>query len=314
MKMNKKIREIKPGDNGVEFDAIITTVLNGKTAKAPYLSLVFQDSTGSLDAKLWAVTPEQIQTITLGKVVHVVGDAIKYNDDTQVKVNKITVLDSSEQQQVQYLKSAPIDRKEMLNGIEETIKQIKNEKIHKIVESLYFQYRDQFEIYPAASKNHHEYVSGLVYHTYSMLSLAKALCVNYPSLNPDLMYGGIILHDIGKIAELSGPIVPEYTMEGKLLGHISIGQVLIDRCARELNIEGEEVLLLRHVVLSHHGKLEYGSPVLPLIKEAEMIYLIDNIDARMNMIDKALENVEPGHFAKRVFSLENRGFYKPTIE
>ena len=180
--------------------------------------------------------------------------------------------------------------------------------------------RDSFEenieklsYYPAASKNHHEYVSGLAYHTYGMLKVAESFCTLYPTLNKDLLYSGITLHDLGKTIELSGPVVPEYTLEGKLLGHISISNAMIKETANKLHIEGEEVTLLQHMILAHHGKNEYGSPVLPQIKEAEILYLIDNIDARMAMMDKALETVEYGKFTKRVFSLENRALYKPKM-
>lgn len=313
MKMSKKIQEIKPGDNGVEFDAIITHVVNGKTNKAPYLSLTFQDATGLLDAKLWAATPEQIATVTAGKVVHVVGDAIKYNDDLQLKVNKLQILDSSEEEQVKYLKAAPMEREDLLTGIKAYIAKIENKKLNTIVSALFSEHQALYVIFPAASRNHHEYVSGLAYHTLSMLQIAETLCQQYETLNRDLLFSGVIMHDLGKVFELSGPIVPEYTMEGKLLGHISIAQALVERCAKEKQIEGEEVVLLKHMILSHHGKMEYGSPVLPLVKEAEILYLIDNIDARMNMMDKALDGVEPGGFTKRVFSLENRSFYKPKL-
>ena len=147
-----------------------------------------------------------------------------------------------------------------------------------------------------------------------MLRIANAICELYPSLNKDLLFSGITLHDLGKTIELSGPVVPEYTVEGKLLGHISISQAIIKETADEMHISGEEVVLLQHMILAHHGKNEYGSPVLPQIKEAEVLYLIDNMDARINMLDKALETVEPGSFSKRVFALENRAFYKPKID
>lgn len=314
MKMSKTIQEIKPGDNGVEFEAIITHVVNGKTNKAPYLSLTFQDATGMLDAKLWAATPEQIETVTTGKVVHVVGDAIKYNDDLQLKVNKLQIMDSSEEEQVKYLKSAPMEQKDLLNEIQHYVEKIENKKLNELVSTLFSEHQSLYLIYPAASRNHHEYVSGLAYHTVSMLKIAELLCLQYETLNKDLLLSGVIMHDLGKVIELSGPIVPEYTIEGKLLGHISIGQALVERCAKERQIEGEEVVLLKHMILAHHGKMEYGSPVLPLIKEAEILYLIDNIDARMNMMDKALETVEPGGFTKRIFALENRSFYKPKLK
>ena len=308
-----KIREIKPGDNHVDFNAIVLNVVNGKTNKAPYLSIIFQDNSGTIDAKLWAATPEQIETITTGKVVRVVGDAIKYNDNVQLKINRIEVISDKESEQVKYLKSAPVSSKDMEAFFRQTISQIENSEIKIIVETLINEQIEKFMIYPAASKNHHEYVSGLAYHTMSMLKLGLSICELYPSLNRDLIIAGVMLHDLGKTIELSGPIVPEYTLEGKLLGHISIAQSMIEVAAKNLNITSEIPVLLKHMVLSHHGKLEYGSPVLPLIKEAEILSLIDNIDARMNTLDKTLETIEPGNFSKRVFSLENRAFYKPKL-
>ncbi|MEG0290377.1 MAG: HD domain-containing protein, partial [Erysipelotrichaceae bacterium] len=125
--------------------------------------------------------------------------------------------------------------------------------------------------------------------------------------------GGVLVHDLGKLIELSGPVITEYTLEGKLLGHISIMQAKLTSVAKEQKIEGEEVTLLRHMILSHHGVYEYGSPVLPMIPEAEILYFIDNMDARMNTMEKALNQVEPGEFTPRIFALENRMFYKSKL-
>ena len=311
-----KINEMKCGQENVEFQAMISHVVAGKTNgahKSNYLSIVFQDSTGSLDAKLWNASPEQMQSLTVGAVVRGKGDIIKYSDDRQMKIVAIDCVSYKESEQIEFLSKAPIDADVMLKDIEKYVKKISNMKLYAIVHELYKKHYEKLRVYPAASRNHHECVSGLAYHTLSMLKIAESLVSIYPHLNGDLMYSGIILHDIGKTVELSGPVVPSYTLEGKLLGHISIAQAMISETAHELNIEGEEVILLQHMVLSHHGKNEYGSPVLPLIKEAEMIYFIDNIDARMNMFDKALETVEPGEYTKRVFALENRSIYKPKM-
>jgi 3'-5' exoribonuclease len=144
-----------------------------------------------------------------------------------------------------------------------------------------------------------------------MLRTAEALCDIYPSLNRSLLYSGIILHDIGKVKELSGPIGTTYTTEGNLIGHIVIAVEEITKIAEELEIDGEEVLLLKHLILSHHGKLEYGSPKVPMLKEAEILHFIDNIDARMMMMDKHLEKTDEGTFTERIFPLENRNLYKP---
>ena len=169
-------------------------------------------------------------------------------------------------------------------------------------------------VYPAASKNHHEYMSGLLYHTVSMLKLAQAICDLYPSLNRDLLFGGVILHDVGKTSELSGPVATKYTTEGKLLGHISIIQAQIKIVANKYQINNDIPMLLQHLVLSHHGKYEFGSPVLPLIREAEILTYIDNIDARMNIMDKALEGVLQGEFTPRIFPLEDRALYNPILD
>jgi 3'-5' exoribonuclease len=129
-----------------------------------------------------------------------------------------------------------------------------------------------------------------------------------------LLFAGVILHDLGKVKELSGAITPHYTAEGNLLGHISIGHTMIKEKADQLGYHGEEVVLLEHLVLAHHGKNEFGSPVLPQVKEAEILYLVDNIDARMAMFDKAYEGLAPGETSKRIFALENRTLYRPESQ
>ena len=143
-----------------------------------------------------------------------------------------------------------------------------------------------------------------------MLKVGETLS-NIYKVNTSLLYAGIILHDIGKTIELSGPIVPKYTTTGKLLGHISIINAEVYKTCQELGINGETATLLQHMILSHHGQYEFGSPVLPMIKEAELLNFIDNLDSRMTAIDKALSLIEEGEFTPRQFALEDRNFYKP---
>lgn len=311
-----KIKDMKCGNDNVEFTAMISHVTIGKTNganKSNYLSIVFQDETGTIDAKLWNASEENMKTLIAGAVVRGKGDIIKYSDDRQMKIVNIDNISFQESQQIQFLSKAPIDAVQMIEMIKGYIKRISNMKLYTLTQFLFEKHIDKLEVYPAASKNHHDCVSGLAYHTLSMLKVADALISIYPQLNADLIYAGIVLHDLGKTVELSGPVVPSYTLEGKLLGHISIAQAMVYEAAQELNITGEEVTLLQHMILSHHGKYEFGSPVLPQIREAEVVHFIDNLDARMNMFDKALENVEPGEYSKRIFALENRSIYKPKM-
>ena len=313
----KKIADMNCGEDNVEFIAMISRVVSGKTNgahKTNYLSIIFQDDSGTIDAKLWNASDDYIRDLKEGCVVRGKGDIIKYASNRQMKIVSIDDISYEEKDQLQFLQKPPLDSEYMINELYKYIKKISNMKIYTLVKYIYDENIDKIRIYPAASKNHHETVSGLAYHTLTMLRIGEALIGIYPKLNKDLVYGGILLHDVGKIIELSGPVVPTYTNEGRLLGHISIINALIKETADKLNIEGEEVTMLQHIVLSHHGKNEFGSPVLPQTREAEIVSFIDNIDARMYMIDKALDEVGEGEFSKRVFSLENRAFYKSKIQ
>lgn len=284
---------------------------NGK----PFLTVILQDKTGDIEAKLWDVSSEDEETYAAEKIVKVAGEVMNYRGRNQLKVRNIRPAQPQDGVRVSdFLEVAPLSREEMVEYITQSIFEMKNSNIQRLTRHLLNKYQSEFLEYPAATKNHHEFVSGLAYHVVSMLKLAKTFADLYPSLNRDLLYSGVILHDLGKVFELSGPVSTTYTVEGNLLGHISIMVNEIGKTAEELGIEGEEVMLLQHMVLSHHGKEEWGSPKKPLIKEAEMLHLIDNVDAKMNMLDRALDKTKPGEFTERIFALDNRSFYKPTVE
>ncbi|WP_342430177.1 3'-5' exoribonuclease YhaM [Neobacillus sp. FSL H8-0543] len=286
------------------------TASNGK----PFLTLIFQDQSGEIEAKLWDANEEDEKNYAPQSIVKVLGDLQSYRGKSQLKIRQIRRTGPGDNVKIaDFLETAPLSQDEMMSKLTQFIFDMKNPNIQRITRHLLKKHHQAFIEYPAATKNHHEFVSGLVYHVVSMLDLAKSIATLYPSLDKDLLYAGVILHDMGKVVELSGPISTVYTVEGNLLGHITIMVNEIGKAADELGITGEEVLLLKHLVLSHHGKAEWGSPKPPLIKEAEVLHYIDNLDAKMNMLDRALERVKPGEFTERVFALENRSFYKPLF-
>ncbi len=283
---------------------------NGK----PFLTLIFQDKSGEIEAKLWDATDADEQIYQPETIVKINGDIQNYRGRMQLRIRQIKLVAQEESVRLSdFIETAPLESEEMQAKINQYIFDMKNPNIQRITRHLVKKHQKAFFEYPAATKNHHEFVSGLAYHVVSMLDLAKAIAGLYPSLDTDLLYGGIILHDLGKVQELSGPISTTYTVEGNLLGHITIMVNEIGKAADELGIKGEEVMILQHLVLSHHGKAEWGSPKAPLIKEAEILHYIDNLDAKMNMLDRALERVKPGEFSERIFPLENRSFYKPSF-
>ena len=284
------------------------------TVGKPFMSLILQDRSGDIEAKLWDTNEEHEQMYQAQVIVRVGGEIHDYRGKNQLRVKQIRVARPEEGVQISdLLPTAAIPKEQLFESLMQFFFEIKNPNISRITRNLIKKHQDKLLIFPAASKNHHDYASGLLDHVVSMLRLSQAICDLYPTLNRDLMYAGIILHDIGKVIELTGPVGTAYTIEGNLLGHITIMVNEIGQAAKELGIEGEEVMLLQHLVLSHHGKEEWGSPKKPMIQEAEIIHYIDNIDAKMNMLTRALEKTKPGEFTERLFPLDNRSFYKPNM-
>ncbi|AST90479.1 MULTISPECIES: 3'-5' exoribonuclease YhaM [Sutcliffiella] len=283
---------------------------NGK----PFLTLILQDKSGDIEAKLWDVSQGDEERYIAQSIVRVLGDIHHYRGKNQLKIRKIREKEAHDPVTISdLLETAPLSEETMMDKITEAIFEMNNPNIQRITRHLMKKYQEPFLTYPAATKNHHEFVSGLAYHVVSMLELAKSIATLYPSLDKDLLYAGVILHDLGKVMELSGPISTTYTIKGNLIGHISIMVNEIEKAAEELGIDGEELIVLQHLVLSHHGKLEWGSPKQPIIKEAEILHYIDNIDAKMNMLDRALARTKPGEYTERIFAMDNRSFYKPTF-
>lgn len=308
--MKKWMNECKDGDR-IWIDVLLNEVNRGITNKgAPYLNLVIQDKTGTMEAKYWNVDEAELHRYKAGMYVKIKGDIITYKDQLQMRVLQIEDDSNGEHDVRDYVRSAPMSKAKQKESLNRYLSQIQNKDIKRLCEAILKAHEHTFFDYPAAAKNHHDFVGGLAVHVLGMMDLALHICRLYPLLNQDLLIAGVFLHDIGKLVELSGPIATEYTMEGKLLGHISIMQAMVSEYAHRLQIENETAVLLRHMVLSHHGEYEYGSPVLPMIPEAEVLYLIDNLDARMNTLEKAFARIDYGEFTARIFAMENRSFYK----
>lgn len=308
------IKDLKENTRIKELFIVGNATKGVTTAGLPYLNLTLQDSSGQIEAKKWEFVEDDTATYTVGNIVEVTADVLSYRNSLQLKVISGTAKSMEGMDVSRFVPSAPIAPSILFERLTSYIDRIDNRHVKAITESILSDHYEEFGVYPAASRNHHEFASGLLYHVVCMLDLASDIVNRYPTLDSDLLFAGVILHDIGKTVELSGPIIPKYTLEGRLLGHISIAQSWIQEKAKQLDITGEVVTLLQHMVLSHHGKPEFGSPQVPQLREAEILHYIDNIDARMFMMDKALENVNKGEFTPRVWSLEDRSFYKPNYK
>ena len=308
----RNVEKLNPGDS-VENFFLIHRATQGVTAQGKdYMTLYLQDKSGDIEAKLWTVTKDDMKILKPEIIVWVKGDVINYRGRKQMKVNQFRLATAEDGVKTQdFVDGAPLSPNEIQDELSHFILEIENAHLQRITRHLLKKYQDKFFTYPAASSHHHNFAGGLSYHVLTMLKIAKSLCDIYPLLNRSLLYSAIMLHDIGKVRELSGPVATTYTVEGNLLGHISIASDEVAETAKELGIDSEEVMLLRHMILAHHGKMEFGSPKLPHLKEAEILFFIDNIDAKMNMFDKAFKKTEKGQFTERIFGMDNRQFYNP---
>lgn len=303
-------------NEGFKGFLLVQKVNKGTTRNgSPFLNVTLSDNTGSVTAMVWDADEEKELIFTNGNIVKVKGIISEYQGIKQINLQQYRLKTDEDDVAISsLLKSAPIEGKVLVEKIKEEIDSISNVNVKDITSKIFEEYEKDFEIYPASTSVHHDYVHGLAFHTYTMMNIGKSLCEIYPELNKDLLLAGIILHDVGKVIEYSDYISPEHTLEGKLVGHISIMSEKVGQVARKLNIhDSEERLLLQHMVLAHHGKGEWGSPVAPQVLEAQILHQIDMIDAGIDAFKKGSESVNEGEFTERVFGLDNRSFYIPKI-
>ena len=272
-----------------------------------YLDMTLCDISGEVNAKLWdGFTPAP----SVGDVLRVRGMRTEYNGKPQLRVDKMRVAAEADDYDMSALAPcAPQPASEMLDYILNRVDAFRDAELKQLVLTRLEECGDKLNYYPAASKLHHAERSGLLHHTSSMLRMAVAVCENYPMLDADLLAAGVILHDLCKITEMDSDeigIVSDYTVEGMLIGHLVEGVAELARVGRELGTRRELLLMLEHMILSHHDLPEYGSPKPPMFPEAEVLHVLDLLDARMFEMDRALKTVQPGCFTDRIWSLERK--------
>ena len=309
--MEKLVKEYLEGER-IETSLLVTNVSKGvSNAGSPYLSISLQDNSGTIEGKKWDASELDSIICEVGKVVKVVADVIEYRGALQLKILGVAEVDQSTIDINKFALPCPVSQEELINKLNRYLSSIKNEDCKKILDKLLNKYYSKFITYPAATRNHHEFASGLLYHTISMADISMLIAYYYDNVDSDMLLTGCILHDLGKVIELSGPVATKYTLEGKMIGHITIMVSEIRRVCEELQLTSETGLLLEHMVLSHHGEKDYGSPVPPLTKEAVILHFVDDLDSKMNILSKALEVTNEGEFTQRLIAMDGRAFYKP---
>ena len=265
----------------------------------------------------WDADQRDADSFSSGTIVELNGKREEYQGRPQIKIYSLRVVGPDEGYDLnQFVKSAPEKVDDMKEEINNYVFKILNPTWNRIVRYLLEKWGKRFYDYPAGKSNHHAVRGGLAYHTLSMLRDADGISRNYPQVNQSLLFAGCILHDMGKVLELSGPAATQYTAEGNLIGHLVLidEQIMMAAQKLHLDLESEDLLLLRHMVLSHHGKFEYGSPKLPALLEAELLHRIDDLDATVYAVTNALQHTKPGNFTEPLMSQDGKRFYRPKVD
>ena len=311
------IKDYSIGDKATLVLRFSDVQIRKTTSNADYASLIGFDGKDLIDVKIWSLPQEKKDILKNGEVYLAVGNMKDYQGKMQLNVTDFRLVTDDEMDLSVFYEYAKLSSLELQQRIYGYIQKIDNKIIKSIVAQLMSDHYQEYFLHPAAVTMHHNYFSGLAYHVYSMLVLSDVYLMQYPFLNKDLVYAGIIIHDIGKIYELSGGKGIEYTKVGNLLGHISIGCNLIYKASCDLGYEDtDECLSLQHIVLAHHGLNEYGSPKEPQMAEAVLIYLLDFSDSRMAALEKEYKDLEllKGGFTNPLPAFERKSFYVPDLK
>ncbi|MBR6743180.1 MAG: HD domain-containing protein [Clostridia bacterium] len=278
-----------------------------------YLDMLLSDKSGEVNAKLWSYVPAVHGEYSAGDIVKIRGALSSYNGADQIRIEKIrvaTALDGLDP--ADFVASADYDCEKMFSELLSIAESFEDSDLKAVVSALLNENKEKLLFWPAAYKLHHAIRGGLLMHTLSIVRLAERVCEVYPFVDRELLLSGAILHDIAKTAEYetsSSGLATGYTVRGNLIGHLADGAIMIRKAADKLGITGEVVMLLEHMVLSHHGNPEFGAAVRPAFIEAELLSELDMLDARMFEMREVSEKTEKGEFSGRLWSMDNRKLY-----
>ena len=319
--MKDYISELKTNEEITSYFMVKSVALKVGSNKKTYLDLLLGDKTGEINGKKWDVADEEVeglQRVKEGIVVKVRAIVTEWNGMKQLRISKIRLTGAEDNlDMADFIRTAPEKAEDMYAYIYGRAQSFADKDLQRLCTKVLEDNRDKLMYYPAASKNHHAHMAGLLYHVKRMLMTAERVVEVYTNLNRELLMAGVVLHDMEKLNEIESNelgISPGYSFEGKMLGHLVLGVRELDKICRELGIPEEKAVMLEHMMLSHHYEPEWGSPTKPLFPEAEMLHYLDMIDAKMYDMQDAVEKTEPGEFSDRVWTLDNRAIYRPKDE
>ena len=276
-----------------------------------YLNITISDKTGRIKGILWDNVDQIVGKVTSGNYVRVSGGVSEYKGSFQIVVKNIEPY-SKEVDPSDFLPSTSHNIESLFERLVKITSAIKTDYLKKLFEAFWNdeEFVHKFKTAPAAKKMHHAYLGGLLEHSLSMASLAKKIAGHYSGIDMDLLLAGTVLHDIGKIKEFDYNVSIEYSDEGRLLNHIVIGvQMVDDKISLIKNFPEKQAILLKHMIVSHHGTREFGSPEPPKTIEAVLLNYIDEIDSKVNGIRSFMSSEDPNESWTSFHRLLGRHFY-----
>lgn len=293
----RELKSLKPTERFESVFLVQAKEVRHKRSGDSFLALRLADRTGAMDAKMWDNVAGVADSFGADGLVGVTGKVQIYNNQPQIVVHKLWPVDDKDVRLADFVPHTDRDVNAMYSDLLAKIDSFENRHLRRLMRSIFREpgLARAFKHAPAAKRMHHACVGGLLEHVSSLLGLAEAVAAHYSDLDRDLLLSGVLLHDLGKVHELSGHRSFEYTDDGRLLGHIALGSAWLDqRCARIDGFPLRLKALLQHMILSHHGKLEFGSPVAPVFPEALALHYIDDLDSKLEAMREARAEMADG--------------------
>ena len=294
---HKFINVIEPGETIDDIYMVREPILRSTTRGDLYIAMFLSDRTGQLNGRMWQATEEIYKSLPKPGFVHIQGRSELYQNNLQIVANNVGVVDASKVCLEDFLSRTDKDTEQMLDEVKKLVGVIRNPQLKALVGEFLAdnELMEKFRNAPGGVKLHHDYIGGLLEHTHNMLRVGAQILPLYRQVQADLVLAAIFLHDMGKTEELSYDMAFSYTDSGQLIGHITQGLLMMHQKADALAARGtpiDHTILdaLGHIILSHHGQYEFGSPKLPATAEAFMVYYIDDLDAKMNQVTRAVDN------------------------
>ncbi len=284
------VSDLAPGQSVQGVFLVQSKEVRQKRTGEPYLSLVVMDRSGDIDAKMWDNVANVMDSFERDSFIRIKGEAQLFQNRLQLTIHNLQPVSDSDVELSDFLPASRRDPQEMFAELEGIIASLRNPHLKALLQRIFSdpEIASKYRQAPAAKGIHHAWLGGLLEHVLSLCSLARFTSQHYPGIDEDLLLTGVILHDIGKITELEYTRSFSYSTEGGLLGHMQIGIRLV---AEHLPADFPPKLrnLVEHLILSHHGQLEFGSPKLPVFPEALLLHHLDNLDSKMAAVFASLE-------------------------